>query len=588
MIGDVRGNWRGRSHDRLLGGSSGPLGWLIDRPAGTRLAGARPAHRSHRTLALAAIVGVLTGAAVTLFDWLAAHGLDTVLGWPVALQAAAPLLGLALAALALRYLAGGATPMTSDEYIRNYHEPGRPLPLRAVPGRVVASLATLGLGGAMGYEGISVYMGSAIGSGLQRRFRRRFSPDDAKLLMVAGAAAGVAAIFKAPLTGLVFALEVPYREDLARRSLLPAGIAAAAGYVTFATFEGTAPLLPVSGHAPFDLRDLGGAAVIGLVAGVCARLTSAVFGVAKQLAGRGRPAVRIALAGAALGALFVAGRGLGVANPTLGPGYDTLRWALEPGRSIPVLLALAALRLAATSATLAGGGVGGVFIPLVIQGALLGQIAGDVLDPTNPTLFPVVGIAAFLGAGYRVPLAGVVFVAEVTGRPGFIVPGLIAAMVAQITMGPRSVAPYQAASRPGHLERRLALPVAQVVDTTAPTVPPDATVSELFWQHFVGARQRAVAVVDGARYLGMARAEDLSDLDRTTWLETTVAEVTATDAPAVGLDRRVGDALRAMDDAGTDQVAVTDGGRYVGVVTMDDIVRLDDILDRTGFGPEGH
>ncbi len=160
MIGDVRGNWRGRSLDQLLGGSSGPLGWLIDRPAG-RASPHRPAHRSHRTLALAAIVGVLTGGAVTVFDWLAAHGLDTVLGWPVALQAAAPLLGLALAALALRYLAGGATPMTSDEYIRNYHEPGRPLPLRAVPGRVVASLATLGLGGAMGYEGISVYMGSA-------------------------------------------------------------------------------------------------------------------------------------------------------------------------------------------------------------------------------------------------------------------------------------------------------------------------------------------------------------------------------------------------------------------------------------------
>lgn len=580
MNGAVRSDGSERSLDRLLGDKARSLARLLDRPGDSR-----PAHRSHRTLSLAAVVGALTGAAVALFDGLAQAALDAVLGWPVAVQALAPLVGLALAALALRWLAGGASPALADEYIRNFHEPGRPLPLRAVPGRVVASLATLGLGGAMGYEGTSIYLGSAIGSGLQRRLGRLgrwFGPDDAKTLMVAGAAAGVASIFKAPVTGLVFALEVPYREDLARRMLLPAGVAAAAGYVVFATVHGTEPLLPVSGEAPFDLRDLGGAAVIGLLAGVLARGTAAVVARAKALSTVGRPAVRVAAAGVTLAALFVVGRGLGVDNPTLGPGYDTLRWALEPGRALPVLLAVAVLRLLATGATMAGGGAGGVFIPLVLLGALLGQVASGVVDPTNPTLFPVVGIAAFLGAGYRVPLAGVVFVAEVTGRPGFIVPGLIAAMVAQLTMGPRSVSPYQAVGRPGHLERRLALPIAQVVDTAAPTVPPDATVAELFWQHFVGARQPAVAVVDGHRYLGIARAEGLADLDRTTWATTTVADVVDDRVPAVGLDGRVDDALRVMDEAGADRVAVVDGDRYVGTLSMDDVVRLDQVLARAG------
>ena len=69
----------------------------------------------------------------------------------------------------------------------------------------------------MGYEGPSTYLGAAAGSTLQRRFSRHFSRDDAKVLLVAGAAAGVSAIFKAPATGLVFALEVPYQEDFARR-----------------------------------------------------------------------------------------------------------------------------------------------------------------------------------------------------------------------------------------------------------------------------------------------------------------------------------------------------------------------------------
>jgi CIC family chloride channel protein len=580
MIADVRNDRPSRPLDRLRGRLAGTLARAAARPP-TR----RPAHRSHWTLALAAVVGVLAGGAVTVFDWLASSGVEAVLGLPPALQAGAPLVGLALGAVALQRLGDGATSATADEYIHNFHEPTRSLPLRAVPGRVVAALATLGFGGALGYEGPSMYMGSAIGAALQRRLGRLgryFGPDDTKVLMVAGAAAGVAAIFKAPVTGLVFALEVPYREDLARRMLLPAGIAAAAGYVVFALFAGTDPLLPVSGHAPFDLRDIGGAALIGLVAGTLARGVAGAFTTAKTLSRTGRPALRVAAAGAVLAALFVVGRCLGVANPTLGPGYDTLRWALAPGRAMPVLLALALLRVAATVATLAGGGTGGVFIPLVLQGALLGQVAGDLLDPTNPTLFPVVGIAAFLGAGYRVPLAGVVFVAEVTGRPGFIVPGLVAAMVAQLTMGPRSVSPYQAVSRPGHLERRLALPIAQVVDTATATVPPDATVSELFWQHLVGGRQRAVAVVEGSRYVGLVGAEDLAGLNRDTWRATTVAQVARADVPTARLDQRVDDALRLMDRAGTDRVAVTDGDRFVGTLAVDDVVRLDDVLARAG------
>jgi H+/Cl- antiporter ClcA len=71
---------------------------------------------------------------------------------------------------------------------------------------------------------------------------------------------------------------------------------------------------------------------------------------------------------------------------------------------------------------------------------------------SGSTLFPLIGVAAFLGAGYRVPLAGVMFVAESTGRPGFVVPGLIAAIVAQLFMGGASASAYQVATRPAITE----------------------------------------------------------------------------------------------------------------------------------------
>ena len=86
-------------------------------------------------------------------------------------------------------------------------------------------------------------------------------------MLVAGAAAGVAAIFKAPATGAVFAIEVPYQDDLARRMLLPALIGSATSYLSFVAINGTTPIFPVRGTPPFSFVDLVGAVVLGLLAG---------------------------------------------------------------------------------------------------------------------------------------------------------------------------------------------------------------------------------------------------------------------------------------------------------------------------------
>ena len=152
--------------------------------------------------------------------------------------------------------------------------------------------------------------------------------------------------------------------------------------------------------------------------------------------------MRIGAAGAALAGLLLTSNLVFGEGLSSGSGYRTLEWVTEPGHSITLVLALLAFRVAATSATLAGGGVGGLFVPLVIAGALIGD-AGAIAIGDTTNLFPLIGIAAFLGAGYRTPLAGVVFVAEATGRPGFIVPGLIASVAAQLVMGDVSVSPYQ-------------------------------------------------------------------------------------------------------------------------------------------------
>ena len=575
----------------------GPGRWMLRPRARTAMRARLVRHRdevfalgrrTRQVVLFAAVTGAVTGLGVAGFESITRAGLfDHLTDAPLWVQIVAPLVGLSMAALALRFLARGATPATADEYIKNFHETGVRLDPRPVPGRLLASIATLGLGGAMGYEGPSIYLGATVGSVLQRRFSRHFSRDDAKVLLVAGAAAGVAAIFKAPATGLVFALEVPYQEDFARRMIVPAGIASAVSYVVFVAIAGTTPLFAVTGSPPFDLRDLGGAALLGVLCGIGARLFALALVRAKRLAAGVHPAVRAVSAGSVLVALALIAKAAFGSPLTLGAGYDNLAWAFDPRRAVGLVLLLFVLRAVATVATVSGGGVGGLFIPLVIEGALLGRAVGGLFRTaaTGSNFFPLIGVSAFLGAGYRVPLAGVVFAAEATGRPGFIVPGLIAAMVAQLFMGRASASPYQVAARAGHLERRFALPLTAALRTDVATMPPDTTLTEFFWQHLIGNREKAVAVVDGARYFGIMRIEELQAVPKERWDTERVLDHLRADFPVVKPDVLVRDALTLMEEADVDLVPVLDGDDFVGIVTTTEILKLDEILGQTSGEP---
>ena len=139
----------------------------------------------------------------------------------------------------------------------------------------------------------------------------------------------------------------------------------------------------------------------------------------------------------------------------------------RPRSHVLVLCGLFVIRAAATWCGVAGGGMGGLFIPLVTQGAITGSIFERVVDAQNPQLFPTVGIAAFLGAGYRTPLAGVAFVAEATGEPGFLVPALLAAATAQLMMGSKSFSAYQRNERLPDLEPLSNLPVVEIMSPSA-------------------------------------------------------------------------------------------------------------------------
>ncbi len=534
--------------------------------------------RSRQVLLLSAVTGAVTGLLVAAFEYLVQEqGLGHVESWPLAAQAASPAVGLVLAALALRRVAHGASPETTDAYIRNFHDRHHRLDRRPAPGRLLASAATLASGGAMGFEGPSIYTGAAVGAALQARLSRSFSREDAKLLMTAGAAAGLAAIFKAPATGAVFAIEVPYQDDLAGRMVLPALCASGVGYATFVLLRSTAPLLPVAGGARFDLVDLATAAAIGLAAGAGARLFAWALRGTKRLARRRAARARIAVAGALLAGLAVASDLVAGRPLTIGPGYRVVEWALDPHRGLYAVGALLLLRAAATLVTVGGGGAGGLFIPLVVEGALVGRLFSGWLGASG-TLYPLLGIAAFLAAGYRVPLAAVMFVAETTGHPGSVVPALVAAVVAQLVMGRSSVAPDQLPARGGHLEKRLSLPVTAALATDAPAAPPTTTVARFITDFVVGRHAFTVPVVEDGRLLGVVDVADAERVAPGARDRTTVAAVMRCDHPVAHLSSTLRVAVATMEQADVDVLPVVEGERYRGLLSMDAILALDDVL----------
>jgi len=540
-----------------------------------------------RLLAASVATGVVVAVVVAMFEALTQPVLfEWLLKQPLGVLMFAPIAGVMVAHLILRFLGRGTTGSTSDEYIRVFHDRSPRLPIIELPGKLLAGVATIGMGGAVGLEGPSIYAGSSLGLWIQEKTGGVIRRDQARLLLTAGAAAGVAAVFKAPATGVIFAMEAPYRDDVTPQALLPSLLASAASYATFVSLVGTEPVIPFFAEGSVLLEEEGAVSVLGV--DLVDLLGALLLGIAAGLGGRGFAWLiryskaqakvvalpkRLLIGGGSLAALAWIGTEAFDEPLTLGPGTEAMAWVVGD-HGLGLIALLFGLRIAATMATTFAGGVGGMFIPLAALGVVMGEFVGSALGQDKTALYPILGLAAFLGAGYHTPIAAVMFVAESTGGVGaFVVPALVAAAVSQVVAGPSSIADYQRSRRLGHLERRFTLPLTSILSTDVFTVPSDATVSEFVYVHVLGRRERIVPVVDGGRYLGMARLEDVSEIERDLWEATSVGECMAIDLPTALPSWTLRDAVAAMDTAQIDVLAVTDGdGNFIGVVTEDEIL----------------
>lgn len=409
------------------------------------------ARNLHKWIVIAPLIGILTGLAIT--------GVAEVLlrkMWPPVLDyylrhhwAIVPglVFGCAVTGLIMQFFTPDPNQHSTEEIIQSYHEHEGFVDMRAFPQKLLAAITTVGSGGSAALEGPSIYGGAAIGSWLWSKLshisRFRLEKRDRRIMLICGAAAGMSAVFRAPLTGIVFAIEMPYKDDLAHEALLPSLIASVVSYMTLGLFFGSDPLFNFSSTSKYTMRDLMWSALLGVMIGLIAMVFVITFRRLRRFVVQWDCAhwLKLTLGGLLTGLCGLAFLWLypGTLVP-LGPNYEAVREVLAFGHSSKELVSFGILKLAATAFTLGAGGVSAMFVPLFLTGGSFGiAFAQSVVHSPAVGLYAAVGMASFIAAAYKTPLAAVVFVAEATGGHSFIIPALIGAAVAYAVSGDASV-----------------------------------------------------------------------------------------------------------------------------------------------------
>jgi H+/Cl- antiporter ClcA len=286
-------------------------------------------------------------------------------------------------------------------------------PWRLAPLRTIAILATVATGGAMGTEAPAAYLGVAAGVCLGdrgRRWRRFLRPA-----ALGGGAAGVAALMAIPLVGTAFMLELGRRSraPLNAERVTAALVGGFIGWGINAAWHLNLIRLVVPKEPP---RSLAQAALTALFIGVASGAISSAAGLAVYKAKKWRASVvvRLALGGAAVITTTLVLARIAAPLAAVGPGGGAILWAESVNALPPTLLAVCLLRVAATTAEVAAGGCGGVFIPFLAVGDLAGRVFAPALGVGND-LAGAAGAAGGIAGGYRLPVTAIMMVLGVGG-----------------------------------------------------------------------------------------------------------------------------------------------------------------------------
>ena len=392
------------------------------------------------------MVGVLSGCAAVILDW-AIHTVKLLLNqdfhfsydWQYLVL---PGIGMLISLILVRYVIRDNIGHGVTKALLAVSRNDSKIKPHNTWSSVLTSSITIGFGGSVGAEAPIVYTGSAIGSNLGRIFG--LSYRNITLLLGCGAAGAVAGIFKAPLAGVLFTLEI-LLFNVSMKSLLPLLLSTISATVISYIFRGQTPIFACT-LTPFSMGNLPFYIVLGIVGGFGSlyfmRMTLRLEDRVGKLSS---PYARWAICAVALGLLIF------LFPPLYGEGYDSLGALLNgedlalEGRSVlsfllgwkwgvPVLFALIFfLKVFAMTATNAGGGVGGTFGPTLFAGAILGFVIARCINLLGFSVpeqnFVLVGMAALMAGVMQAPMTAIFLIAEISGGYDLFIPLILTATV---------------------------------------------------------------------------------------------------------------------------------------------------------------
>jgi CIC family chloride channel protein len=494
---------------------------------------------------LSIVVGVVSGLGAIVFEELLRHALFHFLHLPtgflepirgaeaatVAILASTrswlflliPTLGGLVSGVLVFLIAPEAEGHGTDAMIEAFHRRGGYIRKRVPVVKILASAITIGSGGSAGKEGPIAQIGAGFGSFLATILKLK--PRDRRILVLAGAAGGIGAIFHAPLGAALFAPEVLYREtEFEFEAILPCIVSSIVASSIFDQYFGrTALFFP--GPVDFEPVELLAYALFGVVcAGVGYIYVKLFYDIMRDRFFRQVQIPRMlkpALGGFMLGLIAL------LLPQVMDGGYGWVQSALEGKIFWGTMALLALMKIVATSCTISSGGSGGVFGPSVFMGAMLGGAFGFLGHSwapgwvIHPNSFVLVGIGGFFAGVAKVPVASIIMACEMCGSYTLLVPLMLVSTVSYLMLGKVSLYEKQVVSRlasPAHMTEfaRELLEKMQVSEVVQPqpvlTVLEDTPLGELV-QTMARSRQIYFPVVNrDGRMTGILSINDIREV----------------------------------------------------------------------------
>ena len=446
----------------------------------------------------------------------------------------------------------------------------------------LSSAVSIGTGGPFGAEGPIIMTGGALGSLFAQAFH--LSAAERKTLLVAGAAAGMAAIFATPLAAVLLSVELLLFE-WKPRSFIPVAAAAAVAAALRVPLLGAGPIFPIPPHSAMAWQELALSLAVGIAAGFGSGFLTWLVYTAEDLFAK---LPLHFMWWPVIGGLFVGLGGL-LFPRALGVGYDTIADLLSGHLVGWFLIGLMLTKALIWAIALGSGTSGGVLAPLLIMGGALGAVEAHWLPVGDASLWALLSMAAMMGGTMRSPLTAVAFMLELTDDI-LVLPGLLIACAAAhavtVLIMRRSILTEKVARRGYHVMREYIVNpltrvrVADVMERDAPTIRADQKVDLLFQRLAahdpILGRRYAWPLVDPAGTLvgivtrgDLVRARERENDSQLTALEAGSADLVVT-FPDELLDQAI------------DKMARNDIGR-LPVVDRDDPSRLLGYLGRTGI-----